>query len=466
MWDLLIKDCRVIDPKNGRNETADIAIAGGKIDCVGQDLSEAGAREVLRFPGMIAQPGIIDMHLHMGLNPFGFKNAALAGVTTALDMSGETDYIVDIAQKTGCGINVAIAQAFMPGANIEGNNPNEAAIDAFIDRVLATGGYGVKILGGHYPLTPDASARIIKRCHDRGVYVAWHAGSTETGSDIIGMKEAVDLANGRFLHLAHINAYCRGKVDSVENETRLAIEYLVNNPNIVSESYLSPRNGTRLNYDENGMAKSGVTRNCLARLGLGADIESVEKAIRMRALGVIVEKDGLSSLIEGEDAIEEFRRMKGDVGASFDNVNPFLPRAWLLSAKRPDGSFVVDALGTDGGCIPRNVILDLGMSFVKTGAVTENEFAIKTSLRPAQILNLPNKGHFSVGADADITIYDKTTQKAVATIVGGQKVLFEGKVVDREATIIANSQSEAFLKAHAKRFQLVDPDVKFLHQPR
>lgn len=32
--------------------------------------------------------------------------------------------------------------------------------------------------------------------------------------------------------------------------------------------------------------------------------------------------------------------------------------------------------------------------------------------------------------------------------------------------LIANSQSEAFLKDHAKRFQLVDPDVKFLHQPR
>ena len=246
----------------------------------------------------------------------------------------------------------------------------------------------------------------------------------------------------------------------------MAIDYPTANPNIVSESYLSARNGTRLNYDEKGMAKSGVTRNCLARLGLGADIDSIEKAIRMRALGVIVEKDGLSSLIEGNEALEEFRRMKGDVGASFDNVNPFLPRAWLLSAKRSDGSFVVDALGTDGGCIPRNVILDLGMSFVKTGAVTENEFAIKTSLRPAQILNLPNKGHFSVGADADITIYDKTTQKAVATIVGGQKVLFEGKVDDREATIIANSQSEAFLKDHAKRFQLVDPNVKFLHQPR
>lgn len=466
MWDLLIKDCRVVDPKNTRNEVADIAIVGNKIDCVGQDLSADNAREVLHFPNMIAQPGIIDMHLHLGLNPFGFKNVALVGVTTALDMSGETDFIINQAQINGCGINVLIAQAFMPGSNIEGNNPDNAAIDTFIDRVLSLGGYGVKILGGHYPLTPDANARIIARCQERGVYVAWHAGSTATGSDIIGMKEAVEIADGRFLHLAHINAYCRGRVHAVEKETQMAIDYLTANPNIVSESYLSARNGTRLNYDEKGMAKSGVTRNCLARLGLGADIDSIEKAIRMRALGVIVEKDGLSSLIEGNEALEEFRRMKGDVGASFDNVNPFLPRAWLLSAKRSDGSFVVDALGTDGGCIPRNVILDLGMSFVKTGAVTENEFAIKTSLRPAQILNLPNKGHFSVGADADITIYDKTTQKAVATIVGGQMVLFEGKVVDREATIIANSQSEAFLKDHAKRFQLVDPNVKFLHQPR
>ncbi|MDY2899812.1 MAG: amidohydrolase, partial [Candidatus Aphodousia sp.] len=91
MWDLLIKDCRVVDPKNTRNEVADIAIVGNKIDCVGQDLSADNAREVLHFPNMIAQPGIIDMHLHLGLNPFGFKIVALVGVTTALDMSGETD---------------------------------------------------------------------------------------------------------------------------------------------------------------------------------------------------------------------------------------------------------------------------------------------------------------------------------------------------------------------------------------
>ena len=60
------------------------------------------------------------------------------------------------------------------------------------------------------------------------------------GSNIEGMLEAVELADGNPLHLAHINAYCRGTVLPEAEETELALKALAANPNISCESYLSP----------------------------------------------------------------------------------------------------------------------------------------------------------------------------------------------------------------------------------
>lgn len=60
-----------------------------------------------------------------------------------------------------------------------------------------------------------------------GAYTAFHAGSVEHGSNIEGMLEAVELADGNPLHLAHINAYCRGTVRPEMEETELALQAVV-----------------------------------------------------------------------------------------------------------------------------------------------------------------------------------------------------------------------------------------------
>jgi hypothetical protein len=44
--------------------------------------------------------------------------------------------------------------------------------------------------------------------------------------------------------------------------------------------------------------------------------------------------------------------------------------------------------------------------------------------------------------------------------------LFEGKIENRPATIIANTQSKDYLEGRAKSFTLVNPDHNFLRQPR
>ncbi len=63
-FDLVLRGGHVIDPANGRDAVADVAIAGGKIARVGPDLDAGGAREV-DASGLYVTPGLIDIHVHV-----------------------------------------------------------------------------------------------------------------------------------------------------------------------------------------------------------------------------------------------------------------------------------------------------------------------------------------------------------------------------------------------------------------
>ncbi|MEM7628139.1 MAG: dihydroorotase [Planctomycetota bacterium] len=73
---LLIRGGRVIDPESGRDETADVLIAGGRIRAIGRigEAQLAGAEvsgvqvsgvEVIDAEGLLVTPGLIDPHVHL-----------------------------------------------------------------------------------------------------------------------------------------------------------------------------------------------------------------------------------------------------------------------------------------------------------------------------------------------------------------------------------------------------------------
>ena len=101
----------------------------------------------------------------------------------------------------------------------------------------------------------------------------------------------------------------------------------------------------------------------------------------------------------------------------------------LTTAKNDAGEFIVDAVSTDGGCHPRNVAIQSSMALVKFGALTPLEMARKLSLTPARMLGLPSKGHFSEGADADITVIDPRTNEPTMSFVAGKPIMIDGHVV-------------------------------------
>lgn len=446
-YDVVLKDGFLVDYLSGFEGLTDIAIKDGKVVKIAKNINVDQAKDFFELEGLTVFPGVVDMHVHASAwlgGKFAHKMLAKAGVTTALDMSGPNDSVISVAKEHGVGLNIATIEFVRPGWTVESDNPSDKELETLIKTVMKKGSIGIKLLGGHYPLTPDATKRAIAIAAKHNAYVAFHAGTKENGSNLNGFLEAVKLADGNPLHLAHINAYCRGLIKSNVEEALIALNTLIDNPNITSESYMSPLNGTSaLIVDD--LPASMVTRRCLITGGYEANSAGLEKAIMDGWAQINAEQGGEVILLTGKKGVEYWKKL-GDVGVSFA-VNPAEPRYCLATAKRADGEFVVDAISTDGGGIPRNVLVEMGLSLVEIQALTMKELVKKISYNPAQVLGLTDKGHIQVGSDADITVIDVAQKKASMTMVAGKLVMYKGHVCGSGTNIITTKEGAKHIES-------------------
>ena len=455
-YDLLIKNGYVVDYATGREGYFDVAVQNGLVTAVESSISGSAAQEI-DASGKLILPGLVDSHVHASAWLGGsYAHAMLikAGVTSALDMSGPGTSVLELARGYGVGLNLATIEYVRPGHTVSTVDPSAAELQDLMERVLRQGSLGIKLLGGHYPLTVAATARAIKTAADMGAYTAFHAGTAEHGSNIDGMLEAVELADGNPLHLAHINAYCRGTVRPETEETELALKALLDNPNISCESYLSPLNGTSAEIID-GLPGSMVPRRCLKTGGFTEDEAGMEAALLAGWAQVNYPQGQEMTLLTGEPARDYWLEQKTLVSVSFA-VNPVGPRVRLATAKKADGGFIVDAISTDGGGIPRNVLLPAGLALVDLGGLTLQELVAKISYLPAQMLGLTNKGSLAAGWDADITIVDRLQRSAFATIIGGQVCYIDGKILGRGGKIITTAAGADYVRSQGLEPLIVD----------
>jgi len=92
-FDTIIAGGRLIDPVQGRDERADLAIRDGRVAAVAPDLSGAEAETRLDASGCLVVPGLIDFHTHVthrldALSIDADAHAAAGGVTTWVDAGG------------------------------------------------------------------------------------------------------------------------------------------------------------------------------------------------------------------------------------------------------------------------------------------------------------------------------------------------------------------------------------------
>lgn len=457
-YDILLKGGTVVDPVNRVTGVADVAVTDGKIVAVDANLDPGLANESIPLAGKHVLPGIIDLHVHASAwlgGRFGHRMMAAAGVTTALDMSGPVDSVIELARNYGAGLNLATLQYVRPGHTVSDANPDTAELEDLLQKSLEHGAFGLKILGGHYPLSPEATARAISVARGRNAYLAFHAGSLKTKSNIEGFHEAIELIGDHAVHLAHINSYCRGRLRSEMLESQEAIEALEQHPKVCSESYLSPFNGTSAKCTD-GVPESLVTQMCLSAGGFSATEEGFEEAIYAGWAHINLEAGGRVILATGQPAVDWWRQQFTDTTVSFP-VNPAMPRLMLTTAKRKSGEFAVDCISTDGGGIPRNVTVEMGLALVKLAALTIEEFVVKTSRNPARILGLMNKGHLGIGADADITVVDLERQKPILSLSNGKVIMFKNFLCGRGTRIITTPIGADYVREKGLAPLVVDP---------
>jgi len=87
LTELVLAGGRVIDPANGLDEVAAVAVAGGLIESVGPAV-ESGS--VINAGGLLVVPGLVDLHTHVyrGVSHYGVDadhHCLRRGVTTAVD---------------------------------------------------------------------------------------------------------------------------------------------------------------------------------------------------------------------------------------------------------------------------------------------------------------------------------------------------------------------------------------------
>jgi len=467
-FDILLKNGTVVDPVNRQTAVLDLAIADGRVAEIAPEIDPGLARESFDVRDAYILPGIIDLHVHVSVplarGQFGHRMMARAGVTTALDMSGPVEEVLDIAQAYGAGLNIACVHQIRPGKTVGGTNPDKDELRTLLGQCLQHGAIGLKILGGHYPITAEAAARAIEVADDHQAYIAFHAGTENTKTNLDGALEAIHLAQGRPMHLAHVNSYCRGLIHPYMEETEQLLAAFQEHPNICSESYLSPINGTS-GRCTSGVPDSLATRIWVAHGGFAPTEQGVQEAILAGWAKVNVVSGGQVVLAGAEEGLRWWRDRETDATISF-TVNPPEPRLRLVTAKRKSGEFVVDAISTDGGGIPRNVIVEMGMALVKLQALSLEEFVLKTSRNPAAILGLTHKGHLGIGADADITVVDGQTHQARLGLANGEVIMFGGYVLGRGARIITTPAGRRFVREKGLDPYVVEPDrTPFCRRP-
>ena len=123
----VIRNGRIIDPANQRDEVGDLFIVGGKIAAK----AKGSDAEMIDATGLVVAPGLIDLHVHLREPGFGWKEtietgaraAAAGGFTTivcmpntspAADSPGTIAWIRDRAAEVAC-VNVLPAGAISKG---------------------------------------------------------------------------------------------------------------------------------------------------------------------------------------------------------------------------------------------------------------------------------------------------------------------------------------------------------------
>ena len=451
MNSLLLTGGRVVDPANAFDSLADVLILDGKISAIGQNLVAPAGVKTFPVNGKIVAPGLIDLHVHLR-EPGQTAKETIASGTAAAARGGFTSVVC--MPNTSPAIDNAGSVAL-----IHERAAREGLVNVFVTGAITRGIAGEELapIGG------------LKKA---GIVAITDDGHCVQNNDL--MRRACEYARMCDLPLFD---HCQ--------------DYSLVTDGVMHEGYWSTSLGLR------GWPSAGeemiVARNILLAELTGAKIHcqhlsaagSVDLLRAAKKRGVPISGEACPHHFTLTDAAvagsEKFWGNDGtELGKTQEGALPVWPKYDTHFKMNPplraarDRDAILDGL-TDGTIdilcsdhaphcdyekevefdyapfgitgLETELALSL-MQLVHTKRISLSEMIAKYTVNPARLLSL-KKGTLSVGADADVTVFDldadwvfkredsvsksknnpffgwKLKGRAVATIVAGKAVYLE-----------------------------------------
>ena len=448
--DLLIKNGRVIDPESDTDRQRHIAINNGRISAI-EDIwgSKLQGTQEIDATGLIVSPGFIDLHSH-GQDIENYRIQAMDGVTTALELevgTADVDAWYDARNNT-TPINYGVSAGHIParisimedGAGIvpskdaahrASTNQELAKILNIVSTGLSRGGLAV---GFGLQYTPAASRKEILAifglaksfsapCHVHIRGMGSPPDNTKTLGSIESLQEVIANAaiTGASLHVVHISSVGLSATPDLLSIVESAKS---NGLDITTECYPYSAGMTLIEsaiFDDGWQDNLGVTYEQLL----------------WPSTGEILNKDSFG----------KYRSKGGMV------VINFIPEESVLaSVISPLTSIATDGWIKNSAGHPRTAgsyAKILGHFVREQKSISLMDAIRKSSLMPAQRLEkrapeFLRKGRLTVGADADIVVFDSVNVIDKATysnpsapstgfqyvIVGGIPLVFDGAFIE------------------------------------
>lgn len=426
----VLKGARVLDPSQNIDEIMDILVADGKIAAIGKNVY-IGDAEVIDLTGMIATPGLIDMHVHFREPGYEYKedietgsrSAAAGGFTTVacmpntrppVDNAAMVEYVKSRALKSGL---VRVLPIGCVSKGLEGKEIAEmgdmaaAGAVAFSDdgRPVADSSLMRKAL--MYASMFDRV--IIDHCEDPGLF---EGGQVNEGrvSTLLGLQGIPDSAEeimvarnillaretGTGVHIAHVST--KGSVELIRRAkaegVKVTCEATPHHLTLTEEAVLGYNTDAKMNPP----------------LRTGEDVEALLEGLR----------DGTIDAI----ATDHAPHSTDEKDVEFDKA-----------------SFGIVGLETALGIVLTRI--------VGSGILDLKQAIEKMTAGPARILGI-DAGSLTIGKPADITVIDpdlewtvdknsffskgrntpfhgwKLKGRAVLTMVGGKIVYADENISD------------------------------------
>ncbi|NLZ59401.1 MAG: hypothetical protein GX901_01935, partial [Lentisphaerae bacterium] len=146
----------IVSSEFAEAQRGDLLIEGERISKVGDfSVSDASVQRV-DCSGKLLFPGLVDMHVHITSTPYSHAMLARAGVTSALDLGSRPEAMLQSLAKHGVGLNLGFLHTLVPGETVSGPNPGPEELEKCIDLALSQGAMGIKIIGGHRPMSAES----------------------------------------------------------------------------------------------------------------------------------------------------------------------------------------------------------------------------------------------------------------------------------------------------------------------